>query len=735
MSGDILYLALHQIYCLNELAISTSHFVSWFNLQKSGIEVIQSFLLPNTNLPRPSLSWYAKFPGDFTNLINYSDQYKRASEDVCRFMGLLGNGWPKYRIMCQKERMPPSVITIETEFGVQSPVLQRVMFKATTRAFWAEPMDKCYHLWEQVFLASQEASMQWRSRFNTPHQASRAEVAAYQQKVIVEYRKIDTLHIRHINQEIIASCQGSSAQIQNVNPLQGSPAQMQQSVSLQQARRLVSTSVPSTAPQTFMTQNPAMPQQQYVVPSQLMNTPQVSSTQEYNPPYYHQPPAQPTGMVPPRRFVPVSTSNTTSQTRPIAAPIPIHPQNLSTATTRVVPSLNNPARRVAQTTTPSVPTQGQGTSRVQVPRTISNQVLFPMVRPQTSHHSDSLLQAHLRNPENLPIDTSGQVIDPAQCFLCLSSFAINPYLIDPINGMMNGTFRVSKEDFERFPINEPDAFGAPPKRKVAPGSKVFQIRCIKSEDTAIAEHDWTIADTVWPPSLAIFINDKAVEIRRKVLHGKDFPADVTSLVLEGSNQVRLAVLQSTIPAQDRPTFSFAIEVLTVVDTDQIISRMSQIPSYVTRDKIKKQLAPLDSEIEILTSDLTIKLIDPFSAQQIAIPARGEHCVHYECFDLNTYLSTRKSMSVMEKFRCPICGADARPKSLQVDTWFVKVFEELRIRADGEARAIIVDGEGKWRVKEEEVEGESGDGGASSSRQTPSRTKSISSVPVEIIELD
>ena len=336
-------------------------------------------------------------------------------------------------------------------------------------------------------------------------------------------------------------------------------------------------------------------------------------------------------------------------------------------------------------------------------------------------------------------DMSGTPLSEINFLSCLSSFAVGPYIIKPSDSNISNGFQISKEEFKRLPTIEQDYYGAPSRRSLKLGSLLFQLRCIKPMKESIQEHEWSVADTSWPPSIVISLNDEVVEIRRKVLHGKDLPADVTSLVREGANSVRVAILRGKDQQELKQSYCFAIEVSTIIDAKEVGANISQLSEAHTESRIKSHLSASDSEIEVLSSDLVIKVIDPFSAQLIQTPVRGKHCLHYECFDLEIFLGTRQKKAGFEKFRCPICNSDARPQSLQLDKWFLNVLQSLRCSNLLETRAIVVNKDGTWQVKEEELEGESGEGTGKRKRETETPpSTSLQRIPVAehiVIELD
>ena len=143
-----------------------------------------------------------------------------------------------------------------------------------------------------------------------------------------------------------------------------------------------------------------------------------------------------------------------------------------------------------------------------------------------------------------------------------------------------------------------------------------------------------------------------------------------------------------------------------LDFDQVRQQACTIPADETRQRIEKRLSPSgeDDDLTVVSQSLTVGLIDPFMAQIFKTPARSKHCKHLECFDLDTFISTRRSESgpaaMNDNWQCPICKADARPMHLTIDEFFVNIRAELisNNRLEEDIVAIDVRADGSWTAK-------------------------------------
>jgi hypothetical protein len=152
-------------------------------------------------------------------------------------------------------------------------------------------------------------------------------------------------------------------------------------------------------------------------------------------------------------------------------------------------------------------------------------------------------------------------------------------------------------------------------------------------------------------------------------------------------------------------YAVAVESIQVASQERVRGKVSAIS---TTDSLSSITASLnlsadDEDIQIVDDHISIGLMDPFTAKIFDVPVRGKTCLHRECFDLETFLATRKSKrrdgpTMPDEWRCPICGLDARPQSLVVDEFLQHVRTSLEDTHQLEARAILVKQDGSWEAK-------------------------------------
>ncbi|KAF2259525.1 hypothetical protein CC78DRAFT_57362 [Lojkania enalia] len=364
-----------------------------------------------------------------------------------------------------------------------------------------------------------------------------------------------------------------------------------------------------------------------------------------------------------------------------------------------------------------------------------------LIRPQPVHPNPSksaLHQAYLRSPILRP------QLANAMLYQYVKGFAIPPARLEKAGERIEKwTLSMSSEDIRSVPTDVPGHPGDPPSRIIYENSQLFRLRCIKwpAEAKLPNEHSWAVADTTWIPYTYFTFNGVDLHPRKKLHHGKDLPIDLSGLVREGDNALQIAVLRRSSDDTYR-NFLLAIEIVGTTEHRTITKSclsMNRIPSARIIDAIKSRLSGSDDdEIAIVQSNLTINLFDPFSASKVCdIPARSRACLHNDCFDLDTFLTTRKrkhGSSVVDHWRCPICNGDARPQYLIVDGFLQEVRKYLEQRGILQTRAIVVDQTGEWKPKDGAQQRETPDKSEQPQHTTITSTSNMQMAPMGIIDI-
>lgn len=657
-SKDFAYLSIHQYFCLatvdyNSLPLNLRALPA---LPKA-LDCISQVLDSNSNISPWLVQWFSNFPMPLGQIaISWPTKYKQQQEAFARFAERTGMHFFDLKRRCVERRYPPLVRELFEELGIVSAVFQRVVFLATLRSFWAQTggqMSLPVSQAEDLFHKNQTEYHRRVIQNQTPPQIllySKAEISRENENYGRHYK---LLHIQHENMF-------PRSFPPNASPQQGQPQQRQQ------------------------LQRPQQPQQLQ----------------------------RPRGRPPSELNLSRRTSN----------PV-VQPQNLRWGDSRVgvvrppVTVVSGGARAISkQPSIASVPAVQQHRQAHQQPR---RGLLFPprgSIRAQPSQPNptqSALHQAHLRSPilkpEQGTPESSSKVL-----YQFVKGFAILPTMLAANVPTQLLKFKVSEKDFKTIPKDQPGQLGEPPTRAIGELTQTYRLRSIKwAFSRAPDESAWMAADNSWLPYAYFKLNEHILHPRKKLHNGKDLPIDLTPHLKESENSLQVAVMRQ-IPNRAPLNCALAIEIVGVKSHEEIKQdcfRMNRIPTEQVKAAIKTSLAGLDGddEIAIVSSNISINLFDPFSACRIFdVPVRGRECLHHDCFDLETFLQTRRRKqptwpTAVDEWKCPLCKADVRPQNLMVDGFMEEVRAKLSEQNMLDTRAIVVEQDGSWKPKPEVID--------------------------------
>jgi hypothetical protein len=314
---------------------------------------------------------------------------------------------------------------------------------------------------------------------------------------------------------------------------------------------------------------------------------------------------------------------------------------------------------------------------------------------------------HLRDPMKklLKRGSCGNDVE-VDLFTYPDTFAVYPTIINVDQPIYTWKFSFTPDERQKFPQIAHGPVGQDSVWTFGPGCRTIRLRCIRlpgNPDT-VTEQTWSTAATFWPSVFYITVNGQELYVRRKVHNGKDLPLDITEYIQTGENSLRVDMILGQDECKNSK-YVFGVEVMEIAEFDQILSLVQSVPADDSRAAIQKRLSPVtdDDDLAVVTDNLTIDLVDPFMARIFDVPVRSRHCNHHECFDRDTFIKTRKSVSgqapMVDNWRCPICKADARPQFLVVDQFLAEIHAQLTStnRLDG-IRAIQIKVDGTWTPK-------------------------------------
>lgn len=338
----------------------------------------------------------------------------------------------------------------------------------------------------------------------------------------------------------------------------------------------------------------------------------------------------------------------------------------------------------------------------------------------------------------------------------LSHFAIGPRETPAILGLKRLEFEMTETDMQLLPCLMPTHETiTTPVVSYFEDCRRYRLRICKVGNTTnvITDAEWAVLPGYWPENIQVNFNNTPIQLQRRHQYHFDLPADLTSLVKQGTNTVKISLPGSKSNIIEGSTFFAAVEVVTTLSHEAVIDLVQRSPHCTleqTRNEISKRpglAGQGDDDIMITDDSLVVTVADPFTSFIFTIPVRGINCQHLECFDLDNWLQTRPSKtnliaedsrpepSLADNWRCPFCGEDARPQSLRIDELFVGIRSILESEGKLDVKKIRISSNGSWTALEENPK-------ASVDRQRPQsqgdmkgETRAIITSTTEVIELD
>ena len=658
--NDMVYIILHQVYCISFHHRGILAGLNFTSEEFNGLAMLEPVLVHNNRLTQGVLSLAMNFPRQPYSLFELA--CAQTLTHVRNFLSALGKRWDVLRNTCRSRGYPPSTVELAFAFSLDSPTMQKTLYNSIHRQLSGVDNPQFGNEAFKLFLEDQE-------------QLARRPLSLSHDLVVQDGQRFGQLY-----QQLRMSFMMPPACTQHPMPQPRrasahspvnsnfSPNQLQTS---QRARFIASHQIQQQQAQArlagFANTRPVQPppmgpvQTSYAAGLQHVNQPPFTGR------FYGDanPPAQPTTAAALMRPHMVDTQ-LNSQTRP-----KIDLRSVGT------PLLPQPGYPVPFTTNPNP-------DRV------------------------ALHQAHLRSPIPYKRDLKGKDMPDLRLYQYVTDLTLAPQKLDSNTKYKEWHFHIDHTDFlwKAQDVPATEFFSNRQGRLYKPGSYLFRLKAM-SQPATVAEPpsdaEFNVAPTSWPQCCFISINECAdVEFRRRQHHGRDLPADLTSFVQPGSNIIRLS--NHSFAEEAKKAFYFAVERILVDDHLGITLMPSKLSATESLASITSALASSqDDEVSFADPYVSIDLMDPFMATVWRTPVRGKTCKHRECFDLQAFLLSRTSKfkdgpTNPDQWMCPICKKDARPHNLVIDEFFGHVRSELEKKGQLDARAILVRQDGSWEAK-------------------------------------
>ncbi|KAL4747920.1 hypothetical protein BDW72DRAFT_181542 [Aspergillus terricola var. indicus] len=730
---DLIFLALHQVYCLDSYDAAQLKSLPGFSSEHvQGLHIVRNLLVDNQRVASNFLQWCVEFPSPLSELLKdwkYYFQFQR----MLRLLADLVTQWPTFEDIVRTKGHPPLMDDMRS-LGVMSMTLQFNIFLCLSRRI---PGVRAEGSLREIFLRDFDYFMRRLSEPIPIDQRRREneEIVSMYYAAIAAARK-DSVGAGL--PRIADVAHGVSRPGQTVPTPVSAPPNLQfvqhRSPHIQShfaaggrngmnpaSARGPLAATPSVLPEQSVAQQPDAQQrgsEPRALPAQgispiVATTPQVMTPCEsHQGRLFQQYPQQP----PHSQSQPQLQLQQLEQLQQLQQSQRTGPQNK-----RLVQGRSPHLQTVTGHRTQS-PTIQYATLLQTQPRQLQQQQarqpfwtpllpppnVPPVINTRPNPNRLAIHQAYLRDPINRFISGDATGVSETELLPHMTSFFMKPKILRQEDGAIKESISLSRNELKRCAFYRGQGKGERLLRTIKEGSQTYRLRCIKTPQSAVSlnEHSWCVAETAWPTAIYVHINNIELFPRRKIHNTRDLPVDITLVLQEGLNKIEVNFILG--PAEQKNfTFAVAVEVLTFRSLPPAKALAQPLPAAESQKRIQAKLAlnPDEDgdELSIVSDDFKVSLVDPYTARIFAVPVRGRHCDHTECFDHETFLGTRLLKSGFQSaieadWKCPICGRDARPQNLIVDEFLANVRNQLeRTNRYETARALKIRADGTWDV--------------------------------------
>ncbi|KAL1958408.1 hypothetical protein VTO42DRAFT_4509 [Malbranchea cinnamomea] len=744
---DFQFLAIHQIYAIKtRMPALLQHLNGFGPPHERGLDILGEMLRQNATLPPDFVAKSAVFPVPLERALSQKLHYARHFPYAMRALTALSLNWHEFERRIVARRIPPLVDEVRCQFWIYSPVLWNIIFTFCYRRMKGSQPDKRWDRYARIYLEDHRFG-RVRLRGSRLDPIMIDQIKAHNGRVLNAYNHVvqeeyseGHMGLPHPPVQLALSDlmltplpQQTQNQPTRLTPEGNAVQQLNHTA-------IMSPSKPYTQRPSLVAQQPPyqvpMPVQTNMPPS---NGPAPTIVTGIG-----QAPTQQASLQPPPQlntgrciqYVPMTQSSHFQQSGP--SPFIPHAYNTQdraqwhgTQIVRYQPP-NGPTMAVHNLHAAATPAVPQPLSRGAYPQPFAWS-LTPSFPPSTSalHPTSQLLFPPPGTPVSVPanpdpllsglheahlmvitktLDQNGKEDPSRRLYQFFHSFAIPPQCL----GVQASTFRweliLQSTDSNRLAMVLPPQKDSPLTYGVMDGSLSFQLRCarIKTVSEPLPEEKWIAMDCNWPQAIYLHVNGIEHHISRKIHHGKDLPINITSSLREGTNDISITYLRG--PNEYTSEFyAVAVEKLETAEHERVRNSVETLPVSASVERILQRLKRTsldDDELCFVDEYVSVNLVDPFMARIVDIPVRGKSCSHPDCFDLETYLSTRLSKTVRgngmaEAWKCPICRGDTRPANMIIDEFLLSVRTELEKRNQlSTVKTILVKQDGTWEAKKE-----------------------------------
>ncbi|KJZ70006.1 hypothetical protein HIM_10587 [Hirsutella minnesotensis 3608] len=411
------------------------------------------------------------------------------------------------------------------------------------------------------------------------------------------------------------------------------------------------------------------------------------------------------------------------------------------------------------TTTAAVSTWPREASRAgfQLSRPVVHNQIHHRTTPHSQHkivrlHENELPRNEMqsvRNSLHLPFLRSPKRVPKEPCsqrfYQFLRHFAVPPKICPPQKGLRELRFSISETDFSN--IVKTHQSNETPTALYFDGCLRYRLRLCRQDRAVIGMKptQWANCAGFWPQHIFLTCNDQPLQPRRRQHFQYDLPIELSDKVRSGENVIQISLPEVVANMDLRFSYFIGVEVVTTVNHQaafKLVQEQEHISSSQVKSEIQRRLDSYRSDDLVIEDEhICVSVSDPFSSSLFRFPVRGVDCKHIECFDLDIWLQTRPQsqhhigLALVDCWKCPICGLDARPTSLRIDDFFTEIQQLLVQRGETGTKRVKIRSDGTWIAVREPDEADEAAVPSHEAKPTPTQDLVFNPKPPVVIILD
>lgn len=700
---DVFYIITHAIFCAwGSRKQELLNLAQLNDEQMVGVALLEPILGSQRHLTKEVANLFLEFP-DPSSLFATAQSFSFLDR-VRSFLASFSSKFSQVRSISWSRRYPPCPQELRTWLDLPSPLIQRALYLSILRDQSPDPhyLAAAVSLFDQELASPNPSNSErhmsqiWSARFsqlNTlPAQRAAGQPGQHPYVFIGQSHVLQSQHIYPTgpSQPVMSSTQ--SAHLAAANGLGGPGRFLPMNQTLNQNHFNLPTATTSHPPP----QSTLSPQHALISPVNAQPIPM-----QYR--HYTQSTA-----------LPYQSSNSLLQRAPAANSV--HTQSLGPVGHPGIAYPGSNSNQHLVSVPPHVRSQAPSQTQLKPQSdrffpTDHRHILPTLAQPAPSRTAIHQVEAH--SPEYLPTPDSVEK-QPFRYYRYVEQIDMLPRVFDVNSELFTWKFEFPPELManKAHKISTDGKFGLR-RRHVSDGSTQFRLKCMKRQLSELSAEPTNekpaAAPTTWPKCLSVSINgDFGVDFRRKAHYGLDLSTDVTDLLHDGPNEIKVCI--SFTPQEASVVYYIGLEIIRIASHEKVASMPQTIPMEQIKSSIMSALSRKHDDDEenddlVITDPImSIDLVDPFMSTLWVTPVRGKTCQHRECFDLEAFLLSRtsrvkgSSMTNPDQWKCPICRNDARPQNLIVDGFLVDVRKQLEVQNLLHTKAILVKEDGNWEAK-------------------------------------